>query len=483
MDDIMPHSLFTTPDAFTATAGKKTVALIPLDAKKAESWLKKAPAATRQRAEQSGFTGKPGQILALYDEKGVLHSVLAGVNTPLRLFDLSPAAEQLARSLPEKTLKTLSFKLETTGLKAEELERACLGWGLSAYRFEDYKTGQKTKTLPRLAWPDKVDRKSVLAHLDSAALIRTLVNIPANDMGPEELEAAARTLAEAEGLTVRVIKDKALLKENFPMIYAVGKGSPRRPRLIDLQWGNSKHPKVTLVGKGVCFDTGGLDLKPPAAMLTMKKDMGGAAHALGIALLVIRHKLPVRLRVLIPAVENSVSGEAYRPWDILQSRKGLTVEVGDTDAEGRLVLADALALACEEKPDFLANFATLTGAARVALGVEVPAIFSNREKLGFDISALGMAQDDPLWPLPLWQAYRKEMTSDVADLSSTGSGKAGAITAALFLESFVDPKIDWVHVDLYAWDHGGKPGKSKGGTEMTSRAVFAYLQKRFGKKD
>lgn len=478
----MPNPLSAFPKAFTTTAGKNTVTITPLDLKKAESWLKKAPAATRHHAEEFNFTGKPGQMLALYNNAGALSGILAGVNSKFGLYDLSHIAEQLKNIVSDKTLKTMTFKLDSTGLSTDDLYKACLGWGLAAYRFDHYKTGQKKTTTPCLLWPEKTDRKSVMAHLESAELIRTLVNIPANDMGPDELEDAARALADSEGLTIKVIKDKALLKDNFPMIYAVGKASPRRPRLIDLQWGNPKHPKVTLVGKGVCFDTGGLDLKPPAAMLTMKKDMGGAAHSLGLALLIIRHKLPIRLRVLIPAVENSVSGEAFRPWDVLKSRKGLTVEVGDTDAEGRLVLADALALACEEKPDFIANFATLTGAARVALGVEVPAIFSNREKLGFEISALGMEHHDPLWPLPLWQPYRKEMTSDIADLSSTGSGKAGAITAALFLESFVDAQTDWIHVDLYAWDHGGKPGRTKGGTEMTSRAIFAYLQKRYAKK-
>jgi leucyl aminopeptidase len=248
-----------------------------------------------------------------------------------------------------------------------------------------------------------------------------------------------------------------------------------------MTWGNTKHPKVTLVGKGVCFDTGGLNLKPGPAMYTMKKDMGGAAHVLGLAMLIIRYKLPVRLRVLIPAVENAISGDSFRPSDVLKSRKGLTVEVGDTDAEGRLVLADALALACEEKPDFIVDFATLTGAARVALGVDLPVIFSNNEKLAFALKDMGMAHDDPLWPLPLWQGYRKDIASDIADLCSTG-GKAGAITAALFLESFVDPKIDWVHIDLYAWNDGGKVGRTKGGMEMASRAVFAYLQHRFGAK-
>ncbi len=468
-------------DSFTAAATKKSVKIIPLNRTKTDSWLKKAPAPVRQRAEQSGFAGKPGQVLPLYDDKGVLITLLVGVNDPVQIFDLSTAAEQVMRALAEKTVKAATFKLETTGLKADEITRACIGWGLSAYRFDQYKTGPKTAKPPRLVWPEKADKKSVQAYIESATLIRTLINIPANDMGPDELEKAARTLAEAEGLTIKVTKDKALLKDNFPMIYAVGKGSPRRPRLIDLHWGNAKHPKVTLIGKGVCFDTGGLDVKPPAAMLTMKKDMGGAANVLGLALLIIRHKLPVRLRVLIPAVENSISGEAYRPWDVLKSRKGLTVEVGDTDAEGRLVLGDALALACEEKPDFIVNFATLTGAARVALGVEVPAVFSNNEKLAFALKDIGMECGDPVWPLPLWQPYRKEMASEVADISSTGSGKAGAITAALFLETFVDAKIDWAHIDLYAWEHSGKPGRSRGGTEMASRTVFTYLQKRFGK--
>ncbi|MBI2234510.1 MAG: leucyl aminopeptidase family protein [Micavibrio aeruginosavorus] len=476
----MPRKAPATPLPFVATKGKGTLKLHALTAKDCAAWLKKAPAATRQRAEQANFTARPGQVLALYDDKGHLISVLAGVNSPLQLFDLAAASEALARSLSEKTLKGAVFEID--GVKAAELEKACIGWGLAAYRFDSYKGGKKNSAFPKLLWPAGVKKNAVEAHIESASLIRTLINIPANDMGPDELEDAAKTLAGAEGLTIRVIRDKDLLKHNFPMIHAVGKGSTRRPRLIDMHWGNTRHPKITLVGKGVCFDTGGLDIKPPAAMYTMKKDMGGAAHVLGLALLIIRYKLPVRLRVLIPAVENSISGDSYRPSDVLDSRKGLTVEVGDTDAEGRLILADALALACEEKPALLVNFATLTGAARVALGVEIPVIFSNNEKLAFTLKDIGMANDDPLWPLPLWQPYRKEMASDIADLSSTGVGKAGAITAALFLESFVDPKVDWVHIDLYAWDHGGKPGRTKGGTEMASRALFAYLQNRFGKK-
>ncbi|MDB5492278.1 MAG: leucyl aminopeptidase [Micavibrio sp.] len=472
----MPKTFLTAPAAFTATAGKNAVTLQVLTRTGFEAWVKKAPAQVKQRIEQSPFGAKPGQIMSLYNDKGALTTILIGINDPVQLFDLSPACDYVIRSLTDKTIKSTTFKLE--GLKGKDAEKACIGWGLAAYRFEDYKTEKSATLVPKLAWPEKVDKKSVEAHLESACLIRNLINIPANDLGPDELEKAARTFATAEGLTIKVTKDKDLIKNNFPMIYEVGKGSPRRPRLIDMQWGNAKHKKLTLVGKGVCFDTGGLNLKPGGAMYTMKKDMGGAAHVLGLAMLIIRHKLPVRLRVLIPAVENSVSGESYRPADVINSRKGLTVEVGDTDAEGRLVLADALTLASEEKPDFLIDFATLTGAARVATGMDMAAVFSNDVKIAFSLKDYGDAAQDYMWPLPLHQAYRKDIASNIADLCSTG-GKAGATTAALFLETFVDAKTDWVHVDLSAWEEGSRPGRSKGGTEMGSRAVFAYLQDRF----
>ena len=478
----MKKLLLSTPDVFVpATKGSiSAIPLVMLEPKTFSSWEKKAGVTERQQVTQSGFAAKPGQVTLIYNTKGRLSEVLAGINTSTQVFDLAPAFDTLARQLSEKFLQSTCFKIEGTK-DVGSLTRACVGWGLAGYRFEEYRD-KKTSAFPRMVWPPGADKKSALAHIQAACMIRTLVNLPANDLGPDELEKAAQILAAAEDMTIKITRDKDLIKQNFPMIYAVGQGSPRRPRLIDLQWGNPKHPKITLVGKGVCFDTGGLDLKPPAAMLMMKKDMGGAAHALGLALLIVRHKLPVRLRVLIPAVENSVSGEAFRPLDVLKSRKGLSVEVGDTDAEGRLILGDALTLACEEKPDLLIDFATLTGAARVALGVDIPALFSNREKLAFDIKDVAEKQNDPLWPLPLWQPYRKEMASDIADISSTGSGKAGAITAALFLESFVDAKTDWVHIDLYAWDHGGKPGRSKGGTEMAIRGIFAWLEKNYSKK-
>jgi leucyl aminopeptidase len=469
---------FVHPDVFTATS-KKPVVLLAMTGEDFSAWMKKASADIKHRIDQSSFAAKPGQIIPLYDGKGNLNTLVIGINNPAQLFDLAGAYDYVARGLSDKTLKARTFKLE--GIKRDTVNLACIGWGLAAYRFDLYKTDKALSILPKLVWPDKADRKSILAHIESACLIRTLINIPANDMGPDELEKAARKLAAAEGLTIKVIKDKDLLKQNFPMIYEVGKGSSRRPRLIDMHWGNTKHPKITLVGKGICFDTGGLDIKPSSGMFTMKKDMGGAAHVLGLAMLIIRHKLPVRLRVLIPVAENSISGDAYRPSDIINTRKGITVEVGNTDAEGRLVLGDTLTLACEENPDLLIDFATLTGAARVALGMEIPALLSNNEKLAFTLKDIAGQQGEALWPLPLWDGYRREISSDCADISSTG-GKAGAVTAALFLETFVDPKIDWVHIDLSAWNEGSRPGRPKGGMEMGSRTVFAYLQERFGKR-
>lgn len=473
----MTITLFKLPANFVTAASKQNVTITLLNATTAATWMKKADAATRQRAEQASFGGKPGQVLALYDAQGRLDQVVIGVNAPVQTFDLAPVADYLSRALSEKILKAVTFKLD--GVKGADATNACIGWGIAGYRFENYKA-RKTAALPRLVWPKDADKASALAHIEASLLIRTLINIPANDMGPDELEKAVRSIAKAEGLTVKIIKDKELIEQNFPMIYAVGKGSPRRPRLIDLKWGDPKHPKVTLVGKGVCFDTGGLNLKPGPAMYTMKKDLGGGAHALALALLIIRHKLPVRLRVLIPAVENSVSGDSFRPSDVINSRKGITVEVGDTDAEGRLILGDALAYGAEEKPELMVNFATLTGG--VAIGPEVPALFSNNEKLAFEIKDISERVHDNLWPLPLIQSYRKHMASDIADMSSVGNGRGGTIHAALFLESFVDPKIDWVHIDLFAWETGGRIGRSKGGTEMGLRAMHAYIDKRFGKK-
>lgn len=467
------RSLTLSPDCFASKSAGRTIPIQIVTEAEAKAWLKKASAPVRNRAKASGFTGAAGQVLILHDAAGLTEWIMFGCLRPLNVFSLSPLAQTLAAH--EGGVFTLD------GVGGDDIDVACIGWGLALYRFDRYRKKEtKPSALPKLLWPKGVNKKAVQAQIDAACLIRTIINIPANDMGPDELEGAARTLAGAEGMSVKIIRGDDLLKRNFPMIHAVGRASPRAPRLIDLQWGDPKHPKLTLVGKGVCFDTGGLNLKPGTAMYTMKKDLGGAAHVLGLALLVIRYGLPVRLRVLIPAVENAVAGNAYRPSDVLTSRKGISVEVGDTDAEGRLVLADALAWADEEKPDLIVDFATLTGG--VALGPDIPALFSNNRKLAFEALDVADAAGDPVWPLPLPQSYRKHMASDIADLCSVGNARGGTIHAALFLESFVSAKTDWLHLDLFGWEPGGRPGRSKGGTEMGVRAIFSLLHKRYARQ-
>jgi leucyl aminopeptidase len=355
---------------------------------------------------------------------------------------------------------------------------AALAFALGAYQFGRYR-----KTEPRnvrLVVPDGVDSEDLNRIAQGVTLTRDLINTPSNDMGPDELEAAARALAEQHGAGFDVTRGNALAQE-FPLIEAVGKGSPRAPRLIDITWGKDSDPKITLVGKGVCFDTGGLDIKNDTGMLNMKKDMGGAATALGLAHMIMARKLKVRLRVLIPAVENSISGASFRPRDIYKSRKGITVEIGNTDAEGRLVLADALALADEESPALVADFATLTGAARVALGPELPALFTDDDALATELASAGAAESDPLWRLPLWRPYEPMLDSKIADTNNVSTGgQGGAITAALFLRKFIAAK-SWLHLDLFAWNASAKPGRPEGAECQTARALYAMLAKRYGK--
>jgi leucyl aminopeptidase len=356
------------------------------------------------------------------------------------------------------------------------------GWALAGYRFDRYRTsggnGAGATARLRTAEPALAERAGDLAT--SVFLARDLVNTPANDMGPAELEAAIREMAAPYGAEVKTIEGAALLEANYPAIHAVGRASSRAPRLIDLAWGDPGAPKVTLVGKGVCFDTGGLDIKPSTAMRNMKKDMGGAACMTGLARLVMASGLPVRLRLLVPAVENSISANAFRPGDVLSTRKGLTVEIGNTDAEGRIVLADALAEADRERPAMIIDAATLTGAARVAVGTELPALFSPDEALAASILAAGEAVDEPLWRLPLFPRYRDLLKSSVADLSSTGSKPfAGAITAALFLERFVTETRAYAHLDIFAWNDEGTPGRPRGGEATGLRALYTMLERRF----
>ena len=449
-----------------------------------KKWLSKQDKKTKAFVEGCGFEGKSGQGLVLRDENGLSQSYLYAVSFPLSYNDGATLAQKVNAEFPSSRIVESTICVDETNLSDLDSENLALGWGMAAYKFDTYKKASTAEKKPfaRMLWPKSCDRKRVQAFLEAIYNVRELINIPANDMGPDELEREAKLIAKNHKAKFRVIKDKQLLDQNFPMIYAVGKGSPRRPRLIEIRWGKASHPKLTLVGKGVCFDTGGLDLKPSAFMLTMKKDMGGAAHVLGLAHIIMSLDLPVNLRVLIPAVENSVSGESFRPWDILPTRKGITVEIGNTDAEGRLVLSDAITLACEEKPDLLIDFATLTGAARVALGYDLPAMFANRPENEDKLKKLSFSVNDPVWPLPLFDGYRKDMDSSNADISSTGSGKAGAIEAALYLREFVEKDVEWFHMDVFAWEQSGRPGRSKGGCDTGLRAMYAFIEDRYAQK-
>jgi leucyl aminopeptidase len=357
---------------------------------------------------------------------------------------------------------------------------AALAFALGLYRFSRYRATEEKDKAPRLELPQSADGADLSRIVEAVFLARDLINTPANDLGPAEIEEAAAGLAKRFGAAMRSIVGEDLLKENFPLVHAVGKASVRAPRLIDLRWGDAKHPKLALVGKGVVFDTGGLDIKPSSAMLLMKKDMGGAACALGLASMIMGAKLPVHLRLVIPAVENAVSGSAFRPGDVFKSRKGASVEIGNTDAEGRLILADALALADEEEPDLIVDFSTLTGAARVALGPELPAAFTDDEKLAAELSGFAAREADPFWRLPLWRPYQSMLDSKIADTNNVSSSAfAGAITAALFLSRFVERAKSWLHFDLFAWNPASKPGRPEGGEAQTIRALYALLQERY----
>ncbi len=359
---------------------------------------------------------------------------------------------------------------------------AALGWMLSQHRFTRYKTGRVDAAAPRiLLTGDAASIDGIVRLAEATATVRNMIDTPASDMGPADLESAVRDLAKTANAEVEVTHGDALAK-GYPMIAAVGGGASRdrAPRLIELSWGRQDSPRVAIIGKGVCFDSGGLDIKPSSGMRLMKKDMGGAAHAIGLAKLIIGARLPVRLHLLIPAVENSISATAFRPGDIIASRKGLSVEVDNTDAEGRLVLGDALTRAGEEKPEFIIDFATLTGAARVALGPDLPAMFANDEALAADLASSSTVSHDPLWRMPLWDDYDDMLKSDLADLAnSADSPFAGSITAALFLRRFVDPATPWAHFDTFAWAPAARPGRPKGGAAMGLRAAFALLEARY----
>ncbi len=431
-------------------------------------WHSGQSAIVQRWLKQTGFTPGSGRHALLPSSSGELAKVVAVINNHPNLWDYA----RLPRALPART-----FSIDTD-TAPEQANDIALGWALGTYIFTRYK--KSDQTFATLFWPPAADKARVSRLAEGVALCRDLINTPASDMGPQELAAAAAKLAAQHGAKCTTIVGQELLKRNYPAIHAVGRASNRAPRLVDLRWGSARHPKLTLVGKGVCFDSGGLDLKPASNMLLMKKDMGGAATVLGLAHCVMSEKLPVRLRVLIPAVENSVSGNAFRPLDVLSTRKGLTVEVGNTDAEGRLVLADALAEADFEKPDLVIDVATLTGAARVALGTKLPALFCNSDKLADAVLEAGEREADPLWRLPLHQPYKKLLHSTVADLTNLPSGPyGGAITAALFLQHFVSKRTPWIHIDTMAYNQHAAPGRPVGGEAMSLRALAALLTERY----
>jgi leucyl aminopeptidase len=422
----------------------------------------------RAFAQATGFQPKPGRHLLLPASDGKLAGGLFGIepaDEPVK--DLFRPG-QLVTALPPGTYRFANVP--------HDARLAALAFALGAYQFTRYRKGEARNV--RLVLPEGVDGDDLSRIAEGVTLCRDLINTPSNDMGPAELEAAARGVAKQHGASVQIIDGDALAK-NFPLIAAVGAGSPRTPRMIDIAWGKDTDPKITLVGKGVCFDTGGLDIKTDAGMLNMKKDMGGAATALALAHMIMSRKLKVKLRVIIPAVENSISGTSFRPRDIYTSRKGISVEIGNTDAEGRLVLADALTLADEEKPALVVDFATLTGAARVALGPDVPAAFTDDDALAAELSRFAAAENDPLWRLPLWRPYEAMLDSKIADLNNVSSGgQGGAITAALFLRRFVAAK-SWLHLDIFAWTASAKPGRPEGAECQTARALYAMLSARY----
>ncbi|GGC93705.1 leucyl aminopeptidase family protein [Chelatococcus reniformis] len=428
------------------------------------------PALARAFAAAQGFKPQPGKALVLPAADGGLGAVLFGLDRPDARRPDPFLAGALAGLLPAGTYAFANAP--------EPIELAVLAFVLGGYSFDRYRTAKRGEI--SLVAPPGVDIAEVGRQVDAVVLARDLINTPANDLGPDGLERTVRLMAERHGASFGCIVGDGLLEAKFPMIHAVGRASATAPRLIDMAWGPTDAPKVTLVGKGVSFDTGGLDIKPSAAMLLMKKDMGGAAAALAAADMIMSAGLHVRLRVLIPAVENAISGSAFRPGDVLPSHKGLTVEIGNTDAEGRLILADALSLADEEAPELLVDFATLTGAARTALGPELPPLYSRDDALAADLARLGERINDPVWRMPLWPPYEKMLDSKIADVNHVSSGPfAGSITAALFLSRFVSRARSYAHLDIYGWSPSARPGRPEGGEAQGARLIYALLRERY----
>lgn len=444
------------------------VTIHPVSTQDYPAWLKNSTQVTQNWLAQTAFKASPGRhtwvpkgtddrfVLLIWDESQALDALMS-----------------LPRSLPEGEY------LLKSELKPDTLNQFVLGWGMAGYQYENYK--KASRSAARLVIPESCDTGLVQAQLRATTLVRDLINTPASDMLPSDLAQTALDFqSRHKNVEIDICLDTDLLKKGYRSIYTVGQASTNAPRLIDLRWGKETDPRITLVGKGVCFDSGGLDIKPANGMRHMKKDMGGAAQVLGLAELIISQQLPIRLRVLIPAVENAIAGNAFRPGDIINSYKGLSVEIGNTDAEGRLVLSDALTLACEESPELLLDFATLTGAGRVALGTDLPALFCNDDEVAEQILNCGIRVEDQMWRLPLHQPYLKYIKGKIADLVNTASvPTGGAITAALFLEQFLDNDVSWVHLDLMAFNNSSRPGHPQGGEAMTVRAIYEYLVSKY----
>jgi len=447
---------------------------VPLIAVTASDWpglRERLPEAQRNWLQAQGFTGKAEQCVLLPDPIGTLAAVVVGIES----VDDPWALAALPTRLPVG-----SYALDGRSSPINPA-LAALGWGFGSYQFNRYRQSSRAPA-ELLIERDMPAVRAALALLESSCRVRDLVNTPTEDMGPAQLDEAVAQLAAQYGAQHHSIIGEQLLAQNFPTIHAVGRASHRAPRLIELNWGEPEHPRLCIVGKGVCFDTGGLDLKPADGMRNMKKDMGGAAHAIALAELVMRAKLAVRLQLLVPAVENAVGPNAFRPGEVITTRAGVSVEIDNTDAEGRLVLCDALTYAQEAQPDLLMDFATLTGAARIALGPDLPALFCNRDDIANAYLAAGEAQRDPLWRMPLWLPYHSYLKSSVADLANAGASRmAGCITAALYLERFVASSQAWTHVDVYSWNDSDRPGRPAGGEAQGLRAAFTFLRQRYGR--
>ncbi len=453
------------PQGISFTRDPQSKALKLVSSTQYSEWLTAQSEAMRQWLQSQKFQGKPSQFCLLPEHGEAGYSVLAIVDE-----DSPYSVAHLPKLLPK-----CHYHRCPDANAAISNDHLMLGWGLGAYRFERYLSVSDSAQLHAEAFSPEA-----MAVLEASLQVRNLINTPTEDMGPEQLQHAAQALADRFNAQMSVVIGDDLLTQNYPTVHAVGRASHRAPRVIRLDWGNAAHPQLVLCGKGVCFDTGGLDMKAAAGMRNMKKDMGGAAHALGLAQLIMQNALPVRLTVLIAAVENSVSGNAFRPGDIIRTRQGLSVEIHNTDAEGRLVLCDLLAEASAMKPDLIMDFATLTGAARIALGPDLPVLYCNRDGLAEDYMAAGREQHDPIWRLPLWQPYLSYLKSTIADLSNASTGThAGSVTAALFLQCFVKPDIDWTHMDVYSWNDSERPGRPAGGEAQGLRAAFALLKKKY----